>query len=115
SHKHNRLPIPYRKGETVSCLSWGLFSFDPVTPPSPEGSPLRMVCSEAKIFKMSSWPKDIDKDPLLRVLSPGSPFAIKPITFDVSGRPTAGTTAEALRSAVLGAAEQQGACTNIGY
>src|SRR3546814_5532008 len=23
SHKHNRLPIPYRKGETVSCLSWG--------------------------------------------------------------------------------------------
>ncbi|MBT2373901.1 hypothetical protein, partial [Pseudomonas fluorescens] len=20
SHKHNRLPIPYRKGETVSCL-----------------------------------------------------------------------------------------------
>ncbi|WP_256666170.1 hypothetical protein, partial [Pseudomonas sp. ANT_H14] len=26
SHKHNRLPIPYRKGETVSCLSWGSFS-----------------------------------------------------------------------------------------
>ncbi|MCD5997489.1 site-specific integrase, partial [Pseudomonas sp. CDFA 602] len=25
SHKHNRLPIPYRKGETVSCLSWGSF------------------------------------------------------------------------------------------
>jgi len=26
SHKYNRLPIPYRKGETVSCLSWGKFS-----------------------------------------------------------------------------------------
>ncbi|MBF8006525.1 hypothetical protein IZT72_18115, partial [Pseudomonas brenneri] len=26
SHKHTRLPIPYRKGETVSCLSWGSFS-----------------------------------------------------------------------------------------
>ncbi|MGV5161104.1 hypothetical protein, partial [Pseudomonas aeruginosa] len=26
SHKHNRLPIPYRKGETVSCLSGGSFS-----------------------------------------------------------------------------------------
>ncbi|MDR9863258.1 hypothetical protein, partial [Pseudomonas baetica] len=26
SHKHNRLPIPYRKGETVSCLSWGSFN-----------------------------------------------------------------------------------------
>ncbi|WP_224790268.1 hypothetical protein, partial [Pseudomonas fluorescens] len=26
SHKHNRLPIPYRKGETVSCLSWGSFT-----------------------------------------------------------------------------------------
>ncbi|MDX2355247.1 hypothetical protein, partial [Stutzerimonas xanthomarina] len=25
SHKHNRLPIPYRKGETVSCLSGGSF------------------------------------------------------------------------------------------
>lgn len=25
SHKHTRLPIPYRKGETVSCLSWGSF------------------------------------------------------------------------------------------
>jgi len=88
---------------------------DPVTPRSPEGSPLRMVCSEAKIFKMSSWPKDIDKDPVLRVFSSGSPFAIKPITFDVSGRPTAGSTAEALRNAVLGAAQQQGACTNLGY
>lgn len=28
SHKHNRLPIPYRKGETVSCLSWGSFKAD---------------------------------------------------------------------------------------
>ncbi|PTC20448.1 hypothetical protein C0J26_09390 [Pseudomonas baetica] len=33
SHKHNRLPIPYRKGETVSCLSWGSFM---VTVPHPK-------------------------------------------------------------------------------
>ncbi|MBD1601840.1 hypothetical protein, partial [Pseudomonas typographi] len=26
SHKHTRLPIPYLKGGTVSCLSWGSFS-----------------------------------------------------------------------------------------
>ncbi|WP_219856706.1 hypothetical protein, partial [Pseudomonas capeferrum] len=25
SHKHTRLPIPYLKGGTVSCLSWGSF------------------------------------------------------------------------------------------
>ncbi|EJM03522.1 hypothetical protein PMI18_01632 [Pseudomonas sp. GM102] len=89
--------------------------FDPVNPLSPEVAPLRMVCSEAKIFKMSSWPKDVDKDPLLRVLSPGSPLAIGPIEFDKIGRPKAGTTAEALRNAVVGAAQQKGACTNIGY
>ncbi|WP_224791016.1 hypothetical protein, partial [Pseudomonas fluorescens] len=32
SHKHNRLPIPYRKGERVSCLSWGLSSEFEVAP-----------------------------------------------------------------------------------
>ena len=28
SHKHSRLPIPYGEGETVSCLSGGLFTAD---------------------------------------------------------------------------------------
>jgi hypothetical protein len=26
SHENTRLPIPYRKGETVSCLLWGSFT-----------------------------------------------------------------------------------------
>jgi hypothetical protein len=34
SHKHNRLPTPYRKGETVSCLSWSSFKGDIHQPPA---------------------------------------------------------------------------------
>ncbi|WP_211372076.1 hypothetical protein, partial [Pseudomonas caricapapayae] len=30
SHKHTRLPIPYLKGGTVPCLSWGSFIGEPL-------------------------------------------------------------------------------------
>lgn len=38
SHKHSRLPIPYGKGETVSCVSRGSFTSEHTRPRSPSAA-----------------------------------------------------------------------------
>ncbi|MBD1602572.1 hypothetical protein, partial [Pseudomonas typographi] len=52
SHKHTRLPIPYLKGGTVSCLSWGSFTAVVVALPSKWNDPTNS--------NMQSWDSGID-------------------------------------------------------
>jgi len=38
--------------------------------------PLRVVCSDIAVFKMSAWPKETNGDPTIRTLSSGSPIPV---------------------------------------
>ncbi|AZF10278.1 hypothetical protein C4J93_2080 [Pseudomonas sp. R2-37-08W] len=77
-----RLPIGTLFGVDEDESSWFIAVLYQDEVPSPDissaselSSPqsLRMVCAPPIVFRMTSWPKDPDQDPAIRVFSSGAP------------------------------------------
>lgn len=74
-----------------------------------EPTPLRVVCSDVAVFKMTSWPKDPAHDPSIRTLSSGSPVAVTRMGTDKEGS-NWGSEDDLARKSVVAAIKDARAC-----
>jgi|LNAP01.1.fsa_nt_gb hypothetical protein len=70
---------------------------------------ISLVCSEPKVFRMNTWPKDPSQDLAVRVFSSGSPVVANPNPQDPFERSTA-SRIKATSDRVLQTARAAGAC-----
>lgn len=75
----------------------------------PKPTPLRVVCSDVAVFKMTSWPKDPNQDPSIRTLSSGSPVAVMRTASDKE-RSNWGSEDDSVRKSVVAAIRDARAC-----
>ncbi|WP_323160451.1 hypothetical protein [Pseudomonas fluorescens] len=82
---------------------------DPAGAPSSQ-KPLRVICSKPTVFKMSSWPKDLNQDLSVRMLSSGSPVAADQAVDNKAGVHRSASRIDAAKHRVSEKAHDARAC-----
>jgi hypothetical protein len=88
--------VPYQTNDSVGAPSSQM--------------PLRVICSRPVVFEMSSWPKDLNQDRSVRVLSSGSPIAVDQAADDKAGTHTSASRIAAAKHRVTEKAHDARAC-----
>ena len=75
--------------------------------------PLRMVCAQPVVFRVTSWPKDLAQDPAIRLFSSGTPITAEQMSLEWYGGEEAAKRVSEVRHEVIRAAHSNNACLDV--
>lgn len=72
-----------------------------------------MVCAMPIVFRMTSWPKDPDQDPAIRVFSSGAPVTAEQLSQEWGSGEKAAQRVKTVTDEVIRAAHSANACMDL--